>query len=186
MNRTRALAVQIGVDRLTWEITSHPEDSFSRRFVPGTPDYESIRREIWDDSNLGNAIPGAMPRAHIKVRTPVPGLPLLARAGRPFTVRTRIRNLSTRPFPAQATYGRRLVKLGAQLGLPDGRLIERDYARVWLPFTLDAGGRADVPIEITAPATPGRYILRFDLVSEGIDWFERCGSPVTTKTLLVR
>jgi hypothetical protein len=186
MNRTRALAARIGVDRLTWEITNHPEDSFSRRFVPGTPDYESIRHEIWDDNNLGSAIPGATPRAHIEVRTPVPRLPLLARAGRPFTVRTRVRNLSTRPFPAHATYGRRLVRLGAQLGLPDGRLIERDHARAWLPFTLDPGGRADVPIEITAPASPGRYILRFDLVSEGIDWFESCGSDVTTKSLLVR
>jgi hypothetical protein len=28
-------------------------------------------------------------------------------------------------------------------------------------------------------------VLKFDLVSEGIDWFEACGSPVTTKTLLV-
>jgi len=27
--------------------------------------------------------------------------------------------------------------------------------------------------------------LKFDLVSEGIDWFEACGSPTTSKTLLV-
>ncbi len=38
---------------------------------------------------------------------------------------------------------------------------------------------------ITAPATPGRYALKFDLVSEGIDWFEACGSQTTTKTLMV-
>ena len=39
------------------------------------------------------------------------GLPLDRRAaGRPLTVRTSVRNLSTRPFPAQATYGRRLVR----------------------------------------------------------------------------
>ena len=25
---------------------------------------------------------------------------------------------------------------------------------------------------ITAPSQPGRYMLKFDLVSEGIDWFE--------------
>jgi len=29
-------------------------------------------------------------------------------------------------------------------------------------------------------------VLKFDLVSEGIDWFERCGSPTTTKPLIVR
>ena len=31
----RQLAQEIGIDRLCWEITDHPEDSFSRRFAPG-------------------------------------------------------------------------------------------------------------------------------------------------------
>jgi hypothetical protein len=116
----------------------------------------------------------------------VPGAPLVARAGQPLQVRTRIRNLSTRPFPAHATYGRRLVRLGAQLCDGEGALINRDFARAWLPQTLGPGGRADVAIEIPAPAEPGRYALKFDLVSEGIDWFERCGSATTTKPFVVR
>ena len=95
-------------------------------------------------------------------------------------------NLSTRPFPAQASYGRRLVRLGAQLCDESGAVINRDFARAWLPQPLEAGARADVPITIAAPDRPGRYKLKFDLVSEGIDWFERCGSETTTKTLLVR
>ena len=127
------------------------------------------------------------PRAEIDVRGPVPlpGLPIVARHGRPLTLRARVRNASTRPFPAQATYGRRLVRLGAQLCAADGSLMNRDYERAWLPASLEPGARADVPITITAPAEPGRYALKFDLVSEGIDWFEACGSPTTTKTLVV-
>ena len=132
MNLARQLAADIGVDRLCWEITDHPEDAFSRRFVPGSPALDAIRRETWDDNNLGNAIPGATPQARIDVRTLVPGLPLIARAGRPLQVRTRVRNLSTRAFPAQATYGRRLVRLGAQLCAADGTLINRDFARAEL------------------------------------------------------
>jgi Radical SAM superfamily len=186
MNRARELAAEIGVDRLCWELTDHPETAYSRRFVPGSPDLDAIRREVWDDNNLGNAIPGAMPRAQIDVRTLVPGVPLMARAGRPLQIRTRVRNLSTRAFPAQATYGRRLVRLGAQLCAQDGALLNRDFARAWLPQTLGPGDLADVPIEIPAPEQPGRYTLKFDLVSEGIDWFERCGSPTTTRTLWVR
>ena len=58
MNRARELATEIGVDRLSWEITDHPKSAFSRRFVPGTPDFEAIRNEIWDMTGLGNAIPG--------------------------------------------------------------------------------------------------------------------------------
>ncbi|MEO8257392.1 MAG: radical SAM protein [Acidobacteriota bacterium] len=186
MDRARAMAAGMGVDRLCWEITDHPETAYSRRFSPGSPQLAAIRREIWDDNDLGNAIPGAMPRARIDVRTLVPGVPLMARTGRRLQVRTRVHNLSTRPFPAQATYGRRLVRLGAQLCDASGAIINRDFARAWLPRTLGPGGTADVPIEIAAPDRPGRYALKFDLVSEGIDWFEHCGSETTTKTLWVR
>jgi len=189
MSEARRLAADIGVDRLCWELTDHPEHAYSRRFTAGAEALTSIRHEIWDDNNLGNAIPGATPTARIDVRTSlggVPGVPLLARAGRPFRVRTRIRNLSTRPFPAQATYGRRLVRLGAQLCDEQGALINRDFARAWLPQALGPGDRMDVAIEIPGPSKPGRYALKFDLVSEGIDWFERCGSPTTLKTLVVR
>jgi hypothetical protein len=110
----------------------------------------------------------------------------VARPGKPLHVRTRVRNLSTRAFPAQASYGRRLVRLGAQLCAPDGTLIDRDYARAWLPHTVEPGGEAEVAIEIPAPPERGRYSVKFDLVSEGIDWFEHCGSPTTTRSLWVR
>jgi len=186
MARARQIAAEIGVDRLCWEVTDHPEDAFSRRFVPGAPDYERIRHEVWDASGLGNAIPGATPRASIDVRTLLPGLPLIGRPGKPLQVVTHVTNLSSRAFPAQASYGRRLVRLGAQLCTAAGDIIERDHARAWLPHTLDAGASARVPIEVATPATPGRYALKFDLVSEGIDWFERCGSPTTLRGLWVR
>jgi hypothetical protein len=186
MNRARALAADIGVDRLCWEITDHPEHAYSRRFAPGSSDLAAIQREIWDDNDLGNAIPGAMPRARIEVKTLLPGLPLRTRAGTTLTVRTRVHNLSTRPFPAQASYGRRLVRLGAQLGDASGAIVNRDFARAWLPATLGPGSAFEVPIEIPAPPERGRYTLKFDLVSEGIDWFEHCGSPTTTKAFRVK
>ena len=185
MARARQMASEIGVDRLCWELTDHPEDLFSRRFVPGTEAHAAIRREVWDDNNLGNAIPGATPRARIEVSGSVPGLPLIARAGRPVTVRTIVRNLSTRPFPAAASYGRRLVRLGAQLCARDGSLVNRDYERAWLPETLPPHASVNVPMTVTAPSTKGRYNLKFDLVSEGIDWFEACGSETTMKSLVV-
>jgi hypothetical protein len=185
MARARELATGIGVDRLCWELTDHPEDLFSRRFLPDTAELAAIRHEVWDDNNLGNAIPGATPRAEIQVRGPLPGLPLLARQGRPLKLRATVRNRSTRPFPAQASYGRRLVRLGAQLCSGDGSLLNRDYERIWLPATLDPGASMDVPITITAPSERGRYTLKFDLVSEGIDWFEACGSPTTSRMLMV-
>ncbi|HNV03600.1 MAG TPA: radical SAM protein [Vicinamibacterales bacterium] len=185
MQRARDLAAEIGVDRLAWEITDHPEEAFSRRFAPGTAEHQRIRHEIWDTSNLGNAIPGATPRARIEVAPMVPGLPLFARRGRLFAVRTRVHNLSTRPFPREASYGRRLVRLGAQLCDASGIVLDRDHARAWLPRPIGPGEQVAVPIEVLAPPQPGRYQLKFDLVSEGIDWFEACGSDTTLRPLVV-
>jgi MoaA/NifB/PqqE/SkfB family radical SAM enzyme len=186
MNRARALAADVGADRLCWELTDHPENAFSRRFLPGSPELEAIRPETWDHSNLGNAIRGATPRARIDVRTLVPGLPLVGRSGREIEVRTRVHNLSERAFPAAATYGRRLVRLGAQLCHEDGSLINRDYARADLPRTLEPGDSVPVSLRFPAVASPGSYRVKFDLVSEGVDWFERCGSPTTVKKLWIR
>ena len=186
MNLARKIAADIGVDRLCWEITDHPENAFSRRFMPGTADYETIRREIWDDNHLGNAIADATPRARIDVRTLIPGMPLIMRAGRPIQVRTRVHNLSGRPFPADASYGRRLVRLGGQLCTADGTLVNRDFARTGLPSTVAQGGSVDVTIRIPALSEPGQYAIKFDLVSEGVDWFERCGSATTVRKLWVR
>jgi hypothetical protein len=185
MDLARSMAAEIGVDRLCWEVTDHPEDMFSRRFARGTPELERIRHEIWDDNNLGNAIPGATPHAEIHVSGLLPGLPAITRPGRQLPLKATIVNRSTRPFAAQASYGRRLVRLGAQLCQPDGALLNRDFERAWLPDTLAPGDSVRVPITITAPDAPGRYLLKFDMVSEGVDWFEACGSPTTTKTLLV-
>ncbi len=185
MDLARQRAGDIGVDRLAWEITDHPEEAFSRRFVPGCTDFAAIEHEVWDRSGLGNAIPGATPRARIEVHQPLPGLPIVGRHRRPLRIKTRVWNLSSRPFPAQASYGRRLVRLGAQLCTADGTVTHRDHARAWLPQTLGPGDSIDVPIDVTAPDAPGRYVLKFDLVSEGIDWFESSGSATTTTPLLV-
>jgi hypothetical protein len=187
MDRARRLAAEIGVDRLSWEITDHPENAFSRRFIPGTPDYEAIKNEIWDNTGLGNAIPGATPKAKIAVvKRFFPTRPFKTRAAKKLKIRTRVENACARPFPARASYGRRLVRLGAQLCDETGALLDRDFARAWLPETLKPGATVDVPIEIVAPKTPGNYVLKFDLVSEGIDWFENNGSPTTLKPLVVR
>ena len=184
MQRARTLAGQIGVDRLCWEITDHPEHAFSRRFVPGTDDWQRIRHEVWDDNYLGNAIPGATPRARIEVRGRSRAEALVHRAGAPLALDLRVRNLSQRAFPHTATYGRRLVRVGAQLLDADRTLRDLDFVRASLPRTVNAGEWQDLRLEIP-PLAPGHYHLKLDLVSEGIDWFESCGSEVTLRELRV-
>src|SRR5712672_1769491 len=43
MARARELAAGIGVDRLCWELTDHPEDAYSRRFGSGSTAVDTIR-----------------------------------------------------------------------------------------------------------------------------------------------
>jgi MoaA/NifB/PqqE/SkfB family radical SAM enzyme len=191
MDLARSMAVDLGVDRLCWEITDHPEDAFSRRFARGTPDFESIRVETWDDSNLGNAIPGATPRARIEVGPEAspdgwqPAASLTARAGESVVVKARIQNLSTRAFPADATYSRRFVRLAAQLYDESGVLMNREFARAGLPRAIGPGETVEFGVRLPGPAASGRYSLKFDLVCEGVDWFERCGSQTSTVPFIV-
>jgi hypothetical protein len=126
-----------------------------------------------------------MPRARIEVRGAPPDARLHVTPGSTVRIETRVRNLSQRAFPATATYGRRHVRLGAQLARADGAIVDRDWARAFLPHPVAGGGKADVAIDVPMPKEPGRYGLRFDLVSEGIDWFETCGSEPTVRELIV-
>ena len=77
------------------------------------------------------------------------------------------------------------MRLGAQLCDKDHNVINRDYERAWLPSAVQPGAATELPVKLTAPDKPGRYALKLDLVCEGIDWFEACGSQTTMKTLLV-
>ena len=129
---------------------------FSRRLVPGTPDYARIAARDLDRNNLGNAIPGATPRAQIDIASTswlarIAGAPLKAKAGQPLEIRTRVTNLSARPS-SQESYGRRMVRLGAQLCAQDGTLINRDYERRGCPRTCKRrhGGDSET---VTAPET---------------------------------
>ena len=159
---------------------------FSRRFTPGSADFDRIRHEIWDDNNLGNAIPGATPRARIDVAgTLLPGP--ASREERPD---------DPRPHPCpqpldQAVPGpghlRPAPRPARRAALRRARRRHRPRLRPRLA-PLDARTELLDGRQHRGPGTgrPGAYALKFDLVSEGIDWFERSGSQTTVKPLHVR
>ena len=64
----------------------------------------------------------------------------------------------------------------------DHRLLRQDYARTALPAEIDPGKTIEVPVSITLPSAETPYILKLDLVSEGVCWFEEVGSrPVSIR-----
>jgi hypothetical protein len=56
-----------------------------------------------------------------------------------------------------------------------GKLIEVDYSRHDLPAPVEPGETMRLTIDVALPG-PGEYQLAFDLVSEGVMWFENQGS----------
>ena len=56
-----------------------------------------------------------------------------------------------------------------------GDVLVRDHERFELPKDMNPGERSDVSFTCHAPQEPGKYLLRFDLVDEGISWFEWLG-----------
>ncbi len=181
MSKARRLAEKIGVDRLTWEVTDHPAAAASEKFRVGSPAWNRIRHEIWDSSQIGSALRNRQFRAGIHSRLKK----IVARIGQPTRLDVDVRNRGGALWLTKTHSGRRLVRLGAQLHDPERKLLELNYARAFLPRQLEKGDKATVTIELPAQERRGEFWLKFDMVSEGIDWFENGGSPVLWLPLIV-
>jgi SAM-dependent methyltransferase len=70
---------------------------------------------------------------------------------------------------------RGVVSLGAHLVDGRGAVVAQDYARVRLPRDVEPKQRLALEMEVAAPPETGRHALRFDLVAEGVCWFEHMG-----------
>jgi hypothetical protein len=68
-----------------------------------------------------------------------------------------------------------LVRLGSHLATAEGQLIALDFSRHSLPRIVKPGETVSLSVSVALPS-PGRYRLTFDLVSEGVTWFENTGS----------
>lgn len=93
------------------------------------------------------------------------------RPGEPLAIDTDVTNTGATTWLREGRHGRGYVRLGAHLLRADGAIVDADYARAPLPRDLSRGEGATVALRAPAPASPGRYVLRFDMVNEGIAWF---------------
>ena len=102
------------------------------------------------------------------------------KAGQKTAVRVKVKNASDVTW---LVYGigegnKYRVAVGDSWLDSDGKLITNMDGRYGLPADLGPGRDVEVPLEITAPAKPGKYILQLDMVQEGVTWFQDKGSPV--------
>ncbi|MCP4215876.1 MAG: hypothetical protein GY765_14580, partial [bacterium] len=182
MKKVKKLAAKIGVDRFCWEITDHPPEAKSEKYQIGTPEWKEIYHEIWDTSQIGNALKKKRFTARMK---PAAG-EITVKAGEESEVKVKVKNTGGGLWLKAAWSGRRWVRLGAQLHDADKKMIDLNYARAFLNGDIGYKKKDTLAISLPAVAEPGDYYLKFDMVSEGNEWFENGGSPVVWVPLQVR
>jgi ubiquinone/menaquinone biosynthesis C-methylase UbiE len=94
-------------------------------------------------------------------------------------------NTGARAWHPSSRSGIGYITLGVQLLDEGGRLIDRNFQRVRLDRTVQPQQSVRLVAEFQAPHERGAYRLKFDLVAEGIAWFESFGSQPVVRTLRV-
>ncbi len=110
---------------------------------------------------------------------------LTCRPGEAFVIDADVTNTNTTVWLKDGQRGRGVVRLGAHLLAGDGRAIEQDYGRAAIPHDMARGSSARLELRLWAPGTAGRFIVRLDMVDEGIAWFAAENSPTADVTLMV-
>ncbi len=120
-------------------------------------------------------------RATIVLRNPCQRV----RQGQAFTDDLRVMNSGTvtwkargRRFGGQVTCGLKVCDLR-------GEVLREDLGRTALTRDVAPGEEIDVAMIVIADLAPGTYELRYDMVVEGVTWFEFQGSTCPRRTLQV-
>jgi uncharacterized protein YbaR (Trm112 family) len=94
-------------------------------------------------------------------------IPRRMQAGKLVTSNVRLENLDERPL---SSLGPQPLMIAYQWLRPDGALAVHDGLRTAFLVDVQPGRQLTVPVMITAPATPGSYLLRLALVHKGVAW----------------
>src|SRR3989449_486075 len=96
--------------------------------------------------------------------------------GMPVVLNVSVTNSGLRVWPA---LGPQPVHLSYHWVAADGSIAVWNGARAVLPQDLAPGASATLALVVVPPPTAGSYLLRLDLVEEGVTWFSAQGVPAT-------
>ncbi|MGH2451734.1 MAG: S8 family serine peptidase [Candidatus Limnocylindria bacterium] len=105
----------------------------------------------------------------------IPDAPLAAPTLNAFIVRVGVTNRSSFTWSNAGANAVRLSYHWSDLG---GRTVVWDGERTALPRDVAFGETVTIEATVLGPPAPGTYLLRFDLVREGVAWFSDRGVPV--------
>lgn len=98
------------------------------------------------------------------------------RPGAPFVVRLKVANTGDTLWLGGNYMRRGAVMLGVKFLDAGGNVIDEFHGEPALPRAMGPGEKTAAVIERAAPAKPGSYSMKIDLVDQHICWFEERGS----------
>lgn len=117
----------------------------------------------------------ALPDRAFKVSLSVTRAPAVMAAYSRFPIDVEVTNHSDVALRADIVPTRRVCVANHWLHA-DGSTERHDDGRAPLPMTIEPGATVPVSLEVSAPATPGPFLLEVDLVQEAVAWFAQKGS----------
>ena len=128
-------------------------------------------------------VPTALPDEAFKAQITFVSPPVKLRAGEKAVVQVKIKNVSNVQWWARgaqfntSTDSKFIVAAADRWLKADGSLLTNMDGRYGITKDLKPGEEDEVPLTVTAPATPGDYTLEVDVVQEAVAWFSDKGSP---------
>jgi ubiquinone/menaquinone biosynthesis C-methylase UbiE len=104
--------------------------------------------------------------------------PSTVEADAPMRMRLRLANNGAMTWTTAMEAGAAHVRLGVQLLDANHRLVNRDFFRQPLPRPIAPGEQVECDFLCPGPPSAGVHYFKFDLVLEGVTWFEVGGSQV--------
>jgi hypothetical protein len=136
-----------------------------------------------DEPPADTLLPAQQLAGRLRARIVLERATPVVRATEPFTDRLRITNAGSVVWKAR---GRRFggqVTCGLKICTVEGEVIREDLGRTPLPHDVGPGEDIAIDMSVVGLLPPARYELRYDMVVEGVTWFEFQGSPCPRRRL---
>ena len=196
----RRLASEAGFSRMrvvplrapaayTFDYTAAPGDAVAlremwdatQRLSPG--EHARFVLHKGDDPPADTLLPPQQLAGRLAARIAIESGSSVVSAGQPFMHRLRITNTGSVTWKAR---GRRFggqVTCGLKVCTEGGEVIREDVGRTPLPRDLAPGEEIELQMTVPGVLSVGHYRLRYDMVVEGVTWFESHGSPCPERPL---
>jgi SAM-dependent methyltransferase len=138
-----------------------------------------------DDPPADTLLPAHQLSGRLAARIALEQVSAVVPAGGPFTDRLRIINAGSVTWKAR---GRRFggqVTCGLKVCDGNDDVLREDLGRTPLPRDVAPGEAIEIEMTVAGLLPTGHYGLRYDMVVEGVTWFEFQGSPVARRSLEV-